>query len=78
MSKRIAMAAAAVAAAVAVPLAAASTAQASAWHFQAAYPSYAACEQAGHDGAALWGPLFVCSPGQTDSTGRQWYNLMVH
>jgi hypothetical protein len=77
MRKRIAMAAAAAAAAVAVPLAGATTAQASDWHFQGAYPSYAACEQAGHDGAALWGPLFVCSPGGTYN-GQQWYNLMVH
>lgn len=79
MKKRIAMAAAAAAAALAIPLAGATTAQASAaFHFQGAYPSYADCEQAGQNGALLWGPVFLCVEGLKDDTGRQWYNLLVH
>ncbi|MET9142616.1 hypothetical protein [Streptomyces sp. NPDC004042] len=73
MKRRIALAAATIAAAVALPLTATTSAQASAWHFQGAYPSAAACDEAGKAGVLLWGPLFVCSPG-----GQGWYNLYVH
>ncbi|PZT77268.1 MULTISPECIES: hypothetical protein [unclassified Streptomyces] len=76
MKRRIAMIAATAAAAIAIPLAGATTAQASAWHYQGAYYTLAECQAAGEQGAILWGPLFGCTPMPME--GHTWYALMVH